>query len=50
MSGVAKPTGTGAPIKPSSTGVSPALFSGAANVNNAGAFVAGAGALAALLL
>jgi hypothetical protein len=38
-----------APIKPS-TGVSPTMFTGAANVNNAGAFVAGAGALAALFL
>lgn len=39
-----------APVKPSSSGVSPALFSGAANANNAAGFIAGAGAIAALLL
>jgi hypothetical protein len=40
-----------APLKPTwpSSAVSP-MFTGAANANNAGAFIAGAGALAALLL
>jgi hypothetical protein len=43
-----KPVGTGSPVGP--TSVSPVQFTGAANANNAaGLFVAGAGALAALL-
>jgi hypothetical protein len=43
-----KPIGTGSPVGP--TSVSPVQFTGAANANNAaGLFVAGAGALAALL-
>jgi hypothetical protein len=43
-----KPYGTGSPVGP--TPVSPVQFTGAASANNAGLFVAGAGALAALLV